>query len=344
MRRFPSRLRLAAILVALALPTPARPQTADLTEIASYGWAESSDADRPITDRERRFEGAVLGSPADVVQGPDGSVYVLDRSFLKIVVFDADGAFQRLIVGGAGQGPGEFTRPRAMSVGPDGSVWVWDQLAARVTRFDATGEVGEVHALGSAQVIDFQAAGDRLYGTRIVRDSADLVVHYDPGGRFLGTLAPPDAAVVAVLGSQGAVAALGQGGDGTVLVAYPAVGTWARIRGSHVGPRQGRVLFPDARPVDYTDPRYGVTIQRQMAEAQGIGVLSDGRVFVFYTRREEVDDRPWGKVALFGPDGAYIRTLDRRLDSRVLGAAVDEPALFLYAEDPYPRVVKVRVR
>jgi uncharacterized protein (TIGR03663 family) len=56
----------------------------------------------------------------------------------SIVTQDLAGA---QIIGGPGQGPGQFQQPRGMAVGPDGSLYVVDSMNDRIERFGPGGEL-----------------------------------------------------------------------------------------------------------------------------------------------------------------------------------------------------------
>ncbi|MCA9726439.1 MAG: 6-bladed beta-propeller [Candidatus Eisenbacteria bacterium] len=64
-----------------------------------------------------------FGMVADVAVDDGGSVYVLDKGFDVIHVFDATGEFL-YDVGRKGEGPGEFWGPLCLDVGPDGRIYV----------------------------------------------------------------------------------------------------------------------------------------------------------------------------------------------------------------------------
>jgi hypothetical protein len=66
-----------------------------LTEIQRYGWDSMADSTRPLTSTERRSMAGVLADPVRVAEGADGALYVLDRDFRKIVVFNRDGSLRR---------------------------------------------------------------------------------------------------------------------------------------------------------------------------------------------------------------------------------------------------------
>ena len=72
-------------------------------EIASYGWVSLEDSPTPLSDRERTAGAGVLERIGGLAETPDGSIAVIDRSYQKIAVFDRDGPFSRVILGGYGR-------------------------------------------------------------------------------------------------------------------------------------------------------------------------------------------------------------------------------------------------
>ncbi len=72
-----------------------------------------------------------------------GDIYVMDASSQEIHVFDRDGTHLS-VLGGRGEGPGEFFRALGMVFDPYGSLWVSDPANQRYTVFGADGRV-ETH-------------------------------------------------------------------------------------------------------------------------------------------------------------------------------------------------------
>jgi len=91
--------------------------------------------------------------------GPDGGLYVLDRSGYRVVAIGPDGA-RRTEFGNEGEGPGEFRSPSGLVVTPEGDVVVLDFAARSFSIFDPQGEyrqsiripvVGGSFSMGSIQ-------------------------------------------------------------------------------------------------------------------------------------------------------------------------------------------------
>ncbi|VTU01922.1 nhl repeat containing protein : Ring finger protein OS=Blastopirellula marina DSM 3645 GN=DSM3645_08622 PE=4 SV=1: NHL: NHL: NHL: NHL [Gemmataceae bacterium] len=96
---------------------------------------------------ERRVIGGAAGSApgqlgyvSDVVQDADGFFYLSEFGENdRITKLDADGNLVA-VFGGAGTGPGQFQRLRALALGPDGNLYCADACNHRVQVLTRTGE------------------------------------------------------------------------------------------------------------------------------------------------------------------------------------------------------------
>jgi hypothetical protein len=75
-----------------------------------------------------------LFTVTSVAEDPQGRFYVANFGDKRILVFDSTGAWQRTI-GRAGNGPGEFTAPRAIAAAGTDGLYVLDLSAGRLSRF-----------------------------------------------------------------------------------------------------------------------------------------------------------------------------------------------------------------
>ncbi len=93
----------------------------------------------PLTEI-RPKEGSIgaLGNVSGLAARSDGSVLVAEQSPARIVEFDADGSFRRVIARD-GSGPGEVRMPEIALMGD--TLVVFDPPAARVSWFDPDGRV-----------------------------------------------------------------------------------------------------------------------------------------------------------------------------------------------------------
>jgi len=99
-----------------------------------------------IHEDENRPE-SLMGNPSSDKSrmGEDGSVFVTDVKYNRILRFDAAGEYLNGI-GGQGQGPGEYLGPRLLST-DDGTVTIWDPMLNRTSfyRYDGTFLESEQH-------------------------------------------------------------------------------------------------------------------------------------------------------------------------------------------------------
>lgn len=114
------------------------------------GQHEGPNEDVPKVHLEVEFQFAtelVLGSErVPLTQFQSVTVDEADRIFIAqpvsghVLVLSSEGEAER-IIGGRGDGPGEFQRVRRVGFTDDGMLWVSDPGARRVTFFDAEGEL-----------------------------------------------------------------------------------------------------------------------------------------------------------------------------------------------------------
>ena len=76
----------------------------------------------------------------DVAPGPDGSLFVVDRTANRVVQYDAAGKVLRTF-GQFGSGPGEVKAPLSVSVGSDGAIHVYDAEKRAFVSFAPDGHI-----------------------------------------------------------------------------------------------------------------------------------------------------------------------------------------------------------
>ena len=188
------------VLLAAALRTPAH-------------RGEEATSSAPF--RFGPFAGALenLGEPSDCAFGPDGRLYVLERTANRVSIFtvtavegapaltfSAAGTF-----GSFGSGPGEFRFPEGIAVGEDGVVAVADTGNHRVQLFDRQGgflrqwgELGRPRGerpMGDASLLEPRDRFNRPQGIALdeswvyVADTGnDRVLVFDRQGGFITQL------------------------------------------------------------------------------------------------------------------------------------------------------------
>lgn len=94
----------------------------------------------PLDMRSESFIERAWDLAVDVAAADE--VYVLDQSAKRVLRLDRD-AKLRAVIGGPGEGPGEFEHPYSIEPDPRGGVWVADLRLARLSRFDPDGRLLE---------------------------------------------------------------------------------------------------------------------------------------------------------------------------------------------------------
>ena len=82
-----------------------------------------------------------LFSPVNMALDTQGRLYVSDLGSFRVQQYDADGRYLRTFGLGAGDRPGEFTRPKGVAVDRDGRVYVVDAASQVVQIFDEQGRL-----------------------------------------------------------------------------------------------------------------------------------------------------------------------------------------------------------
>lgn len=140
-----------------------------------------------------------------------GELVVADGGSNELRLFTPDGRLRK-VLGGRGDGPGEFRELSATGPGPDGTLWAFDFALRRVTWLSASGELVRVsplpaeppvlHAVGALD--DRRLVLRQLWGTPsgprtlgLARDPAAWVT-VDPDGLTLDTLFLAPGRLVAV--------------------------------------------------------------------------------------------------------------------------------------------------
>ena len=81
---------------------------------------------------------SLMGRPSsNNLMGEDGSVFITDSKYNRVLCFDASGEYLHDI-GGQGQGPGEYLGPRLLSA-DDGVVTIWDPMSNRTSFYQYDG-------------------------------------------------------------------------------------------------------------------------------------------------------------------------------------------------------------
>lgn len=123
----------AAAAAAFALRKSPEYPTPAPSGVSGRVWRQPGQA----TPLKFPVSGPALLNPLQAMEGPDGSVYVMDYGDLAIKQFSPSGAPVQKFGRGRGQGPGELLNPTDFYVGRAGEVRVLDPAQGRIQVFDA---------------------------------------------------------------------------------------------------------------------------------------------------------------------------------------------------------------
>jgi YYY domain-containing protein len=125
-----------------------RIQKFDATGKFLLQWGSFVDLGDPNGTNADKAQQGFYG-PRGVAVGPDGNLYVTDTGNKRVVIFDANGGYQREISSGVSPTrkapdypftqPGELNEPIGIAVDSAGNVYVADTNNRRIQKFTATG-------------------------------------------------------------------------------------------------------------------------------------------------------------------------------------------------------------
>lgn len=132
-------------------------------------------------------EHEVVGQIADIEVDREGNMYVLDSEFSEVRVYSPEGAFL-YAVGGAGEGPGEFSSPRYLDLDPSGRILVADRTH-EITVFERT---GGTYRLATAVPLPFEPNGmcigdDALLVQGITEGYSGVIARFSLSGEEMGS-------------------------------------------------------------------------------------------------------------------------------------------------------------
>lgn len=150
-------------------PAPLPPPTRTLT--LDEGWMAGVEME--------------FGGLADVALLPGGDVAALDDMNVRIVVLDPSGG-TRATMGGAGEGPGEFSAQGLSRVmATDSSLLVPDLQLQRITEFDLAGAVLATHPYGAGMpggeamfAVDWRMHPQGGLAFRVLEPERDLILRW----------------------------------------------------------------------------------------------------------------------------------------------------------------------
>lgn len=336
---------LASHVSALQSQATARGSSPELVELSRYGWASLADSGTRTLDlTARKAMAGVLARPVAVAEAKDGAVYILDADFRKIVVFESDGSFRRVTLGGYGQGPGEFDSPRDLFVDHNGNTAVIDQALRRLTVFDSRGSLRWSRAIRIADPMRVVESGGLYYIMGWYRSPRRAVIVVDSTGGVRDSLYAPSKREYE-LGDAGSLGSLTMSAAGGVLFAGPSPGIWVDLRS---GQSHGKELVRNQQAARMRLD--GDLISHTPAVISRIGQWSDGSTAVYYLLHdpaalEQGQLTALNYLALFKQGSADARVLNLGDDHShsVFAVGIRPGEFFLAVSEPYPQVIRYRV-
>jgi hypothetical protein len=285
----------------------------------------------------------MLSQVMDLAEGPDGTLYVLDRGGFKVVAFDAKGHVKRVIGHGEGQGPGEWVAPSSLTISEAGELFVLDQRQSRVTVFDTAGKLNRTFPIASPFSYQIRARGTRLYISQFIfKADAPIILVYDLKGTLVEQLFAPTEEDVS-FGRTGNTYRMATMRDGRIALAHPSPGTW-------VYPEDARRTFGRAlvekNVVQKPDPNSAWIAP---ALLRGFGEWHDGRALILFDRLKpeavKTPERPRWTIylGLVGATGSPVEVIDVGEVGRNLLISRDGRSFYLTVAERSYQVVRFRL-
>lgn len=120
---------------------------------------------RKIGDVDTADDNFAFANPGDIVEDKAGNIYIADAGQYRIQKFDRDGKFLASY-GRKGQGPGEFSSIRSLSIDSDDRLHALDDSQRRIQVFRTDGTLEETNRLLRGTMVDLRCLGKGLYLVR----------------------------------------------------------------------------------------------------------------------------------------------------------------------------------
>ena len=298
-----------------------------------------------LTIGSTRLEDTTMLDPADILLLND-LLIVLDDREQRLTGFSlANGGLLGWRVGARGQGPGEMEQALMLLRGPRDEIWTPDARNRKMLRFNTVGAfLGETyyrHLPGG--VSRPFVTGDRVLWPQLL-PAAPLVVTSPDGLQILGQInvdwpIPHDLAATPDLRAVG----------------FGSAEAW--VLGLQLGPffavgQQDSVhIFPYASEIPYAFRQRDLRSMPKRADsarwAARDAAIAGGEIFFLFggrPRRHAHPEEPTRTIAVYGLDGAYLRSYRLPFHATSMVTADGRDFYFLtQTESGLPRVVGLRL-
>jgi hypothetical protein len=157
----------AALSVALAAQTI---ETKDGVRIVHNGktgaWGSTPKLEiellRKIGDVDATDDNYAFAQPGDLVEDEAGNIYIADAGQYRIQKFDPNGEFIATF-GRKGQGPGEFSALRSLSLDSAGRLHALDDSQRRIQIFRTDGTLAETNRLHRGMMVSLRCLDEGRY-------------------------------------------------------------------------------------------------------------------------------------------------------------------------------------
>lgn len=238
--------------------------------------------------------------------GGDGTFLLVEPLEGQVNLYGADGQLRR-VVGGRGEGPGEFRFPLSAHPTPDGDIVVADLMLARLTFFPGSGGDPEVVPSPIMTVQGAQDLGDGRYlltGTHALEGRPRLLHVWNRGtGEVERSFLPmgvPEESLGHAMSFQGASATLEAD---TIWAVWALSDTLYKFNPD--GDLLGRIPLPMSRPMGTlssvgaggADPGADPGGFDQLTQLYGVYLLEDGNLLI-QSMQPRANDAVWDILIL----------------------------------------------
>ena len=273
---------------------------------------------RKLGDVDSDNENLAFSSPGDIVEDGDRNLYVVDSGNYRILKFNKGGDFI-ISFGRKGQGPGEFSSIRSLSIDLMGRLHVLDDTQRRIQIFSTEGRALQSIRLLKGNIDCFRSMEGDLYvvhesvpGRQVVEQKTLLKI-IDAKESVKSEFCAPQDYGESVTNQVGNSFHFAVGRDGSIIVSFAFQNRIEKY--SH----QGKLVWKADRPLNFETKvlekgkyeasanmtRY--TSPKMNSCSRGVAVDDTGRSWVLTYRRQIKPEEVIGVSRSFSAAGVTIK-------------------------------------